>query len=201
MVLYGQSDASYLSESGSWSRSRGHFFITDKAENTPNNGAVMNISQIIKAVMSLAEEAELWALFVNFHEAIPERIVLEDMGHKQLPMPMHTNNTTALDMLNNNIVIKRLKSMDTIINCLQCRIAQEQFCHYWKPGPTNLGEYSTKHHAAIHHRTLRPTYLTHKKYLGLFRKRNQIFGAVAAYKYFFLSQVLDKYASWMCYKW
>jgi hypothetical protein len=35
-------------------------------ENIPrNNGAVLNISQIIKAVMSSAAEAELGALFIN----------------------------------------------------------------------------------------------------------------------------------------
>ena len=100
------------------------------------------------------------------------------MGHKQPLAPMQTDNTTALGVENKKIVSKRLKSMDMIINWLQHIIAQEQFRHYWKTGLTNLGDYSTKHHAAIHHRTLRPTYLTPKKYLDLIRKRNQVFGAV-----------------------
>ena len=130
--------------------------------------------------MSLAAEAELCALFVNCCEAIPERILLEDMGHKQPPTPMQIDNPTALGVLNKNIVSKLLKSMDMRINWLQCRIAQEQLLHYWNPGPTNLGDYSTKNHAEIHHRTLRPTYLTAYKYLDLLPKRNQSFGAVAA---------------------
>ena len=40
-------------------------------ENIPrNNGAVLNISQIIKAVMSSAAEAELGALFINAKTAV-----------------------------------------------------------------------------------------------------------------------------------
>ena len=154
--------------------------MTDESEYPPNNSAVMTISQIIKAVMSLAAEAELCALFVNCHGVIPARIVLEEMGHKQLPTPMHTYNTTALGLVNNNIDSKRLSLMDMRINWLRCRIAQVQFHHYWKPGPKNLGDYSTKHYTAIRHRTLIPMYLTPKKYLDLLQKRNQVFGAAAS---------------------
>ena len=66
----------------------------------------MIISQIIKAVMSSAAEAELCAIFVKFREAIPARIVLEEVGHKQPPMPMQTYNTAALGVMNNSIVSK-----------------------------------------------------------------------------------------------
>ena len=131
--------------------------MTDESENPPNNGAVMTISQIIKAVVSLAEEAELCSPFVNFREGIPARIVLEEMVRKQPPTTMQTDSTTALDVVNNNIVSKQLKPMYMRINWLRCRIAQEQFRHYWNPGPTNLGYYYTKHHAEIRHRTMRPT--------------------------------------------
>ena len=46
-----------------------------------NNGAVLNISQIIKAVMSSAEEAELGALFINAKMAVSIRQTLEELGH------------------------------------------------------------------------------------------------------------------------
>ena len=39
--------------------------MTDKSENSPNNGAVMTISKMIKTVMYSAAEAELCELFVN----------------------------------------------------------------------------------------------------------------------------------------
>ena len=45
--------------------------MSDKSQFPPNNGAVLNIAQIIKAVMSSAAEAELGAMFINDREAIP----------------------------------------------------------------------------------------------------------------------------------
>ena len=154
--------------------------MTDDAAEPRNNGAVTTISRIVKAVMLSAAEAELCTLFINCREAVPARTTLEEMGHKQPPTPMQTDNTTALGVVNNNIVSKKLKSMYMRINWLCCREDQKQFRHYWKPGPTNLGEYSTKHHTAIHHRTVIPTYLTTKNQLDLIRLNNQAMAAAAA---------------------
>jgi hypothetical protein len=62
MILAAHSDASYLSEANARSRVGGHFFCSSDISDPPNNGAVLNISKILKAVMSSAAEAELWAL-------------------------------------------------------------------------------------------------------------------------------------------
>ena len=97
---------------------------------TANNGAVVTISQIIKAVTSSAAEAELGALFINFREAIPARHSLKAMGQEQPPMPMKTDNTTAHGVVTNNIAGKHLKSMDMKLHWLWCRISQKQFRHY-----------------------------------------------------------------------
>ena len=61
--------------------------------------------------------------------------------------------------------------MDMKLHWLRCRIAQIFFRHYWKPGPNNLGNYVTKHHAAIHHKAVRGNYLTPKHKLELFRSQ------------------------------
>jgi hypothetical protein len=82
MVLAVHSDASYLSEPSTRSRVGGHFFCSTNADDPPNNGAVLNISKILKAVMSSAAKAELGALYINTREAIPMRHLLEEMGHK-----------------------------------------------------------------------------------------------------------------------
>ena len=65
MVLAIHSDAYYLSESKTRSRAVGHWFMAGNEEIPANNGVVMNVLQIIKAVMSSAAEAELGALFIN----------------------------------------------------------------------------------------------------------------------------------------
>jgi hypothetical protein len=51
MVLAIHSDASFLSEPKSRSRAGGHFFLSKNGTNPPNNGAVLNVAKIIKAVM------------------------------------------------------------------------------------------------------------------------------------------------------
>ncbi len=72
MVLVVHSDASYLSEPKARSRAGGHFFLSLDTEDPINNGAVLNIAQLIKAVMSSAVEAELGALYINAREAVPQ---------------------------------------------------------------------------------------------------------------------------------
>jgi hypothetical protein len=54
MVLTIHSDTSYFSEPKSCSRAGGHMFMAGKDEIPINNGAVLNILQIIRAVMSSA---------------------------------------------------------------------------------------------------------------------------------------------------
>jgi hypothetical protein len=61
--------------------------------------------------MSSAVEVEIRALYINCREAIPARHTLENLGHKQPPTPMQSDNTTALGVVNNN-VMKKLKAMD-----------------------------------------------------------------------------------------
>ena len=79
MVLVVHSDASYLSEPKARSRAGGHFFLSSDTKDSTNNGAVLNIAQLIKAVMSSAAEAELGALYINAREAVPQRQLLEEM--------------------------------------------------------------------------------------------------------------------------
>ena len=172
MVLTAHSDASYLSETKARSRAGGHFFLSENEEFPTNNGAIHTTSQIIRAVMSSAAEAELAALFINSQEAIPQRQLLEEMGHKQPPTPIQIDNTTALGVVNNN-VLKKLKAMDMRFHWLRCRKEQKQFRTYWRAGITNLGDYVTKHHPAIHHRTVRSSYLTPKIKLDALRAKAQ----------------------------
>ena len=65
MVLACHSDACYLSEPGARSRARGYFFLSSNAAMPANNGAVLNIYQIIKTVMTSAAEAEIDAMYIN----------------------------------------------------------------------------------------------------------------------------------------
>jgi hypothetical protein len=59
------SNTSYLSEPKACSRAGSHMFMAGTEDIPINNGAALNNSQIIRAVMSLAMEAKLGALFIK----------------------------------------------------------------------------------------------------------------------------------------
>lgn len=57
------SKTSYLSKPKAHSRAGGHFFLSFDEQIPCNNGAILNIAQIIKHVMLSAPETELAALY------------------------------------------------------------------------------------------------------------------------------------------
>jgi hypothetical protein len=170
MVLGGHSNALYLSKTKACSRAGRHFFMSSNTAKPLNNGTILTITQIIKVVMSSAAEAEVGALYINCREAISTRHTLKFMGHPQPPTPMQTDNTTALSVVNKN-VIKKLKAMNMKYHWLCDRECRGQFWHYWAPGKENNGNYVTKHHATIHHQATRPTFLTNIPTLQALRQQ------------------------------
>jgi hypothetical protein len=97
MILHIHSDASYLSENEAKSRAGGFFYMgnTTKNDKKLTNGAILIVSKVLKHVMSSAAEAEIGAVFINAKEGAVLRTTLEELGHKQPPTPMETDNTTA----------------------------------------------------------------------------------------------------------
>ncbi len=112
LVLAIHSNASYLSKPKARSRMGGHMFMAGKDDIPTNNGAVLIILQIIRAVMSSAAEAKLGALFINAKTAVSMRQTLKELSHPQPPTPIQTDNKTANDLLTNKIMPKALKAMD-----------------------------------------------------------------------------------------
>jgi hypothetical protein len=169
MILAIHSDASYLSKASARSRVGGHFFCSSDVSDPPNNGAVLNISKILKAVMSSAAEAELGVIYINANEAVPMRQLLAEMGHKQPKTPIQTYNISACGVVNHNIQPRCTKAMDMRFHWLRCRDSQVQFRYYWGPGLKNRADYWTKHHCAAHHIEKRPEILTSKFILNALR--------------------------------
>jgi hypothetical protein len=75
------SGALYLSEPKARSRAGDHVFMAGTEDIPINNGAVLNILQIIRAVMSSATEDKLRALFVNAKMAVSMQCTLKEVGH------------------------------------------------------------------------------------------------------------------------
>jgi hypothetical protein len=76
MVLAIQSDTSSLSKPAANSQVGGHFFCLSNVEDPMDNGAILNVSKMFKAVMSSAAEAKLGALYINARKAIPMQHLL-----------------------------------------------------------------------------------------------------------------------------
>jgi hypothetical protein len=73
MILHIHSDASYLSERETKSRSGAFLYMgssTDTAKK-PYNGAILIISTVLKHMMSSTAEAEIGAVFINAKEGSP----------------------------------------------------------------------------------------------------------------------------------
>jgi hypothetical protein len=160
MILKIHSDAGYNNEPKARSRAGGHFFLGNRTGRTDiHNGAILNPTHILKHVASSAAEAEIGAAFVNFKEAIPIRITLEEMGHPQPPTPVTLDNTTAVGFANQKIKQRRTKAIDMRYYWLQDQDAQKHFNFRWEKGSDNLADYFTKHHPPAHHQQMRSQYV------------------------------------------
>jgi hypothetical protein len=90
---------------------RGDIFSNQtKMNSPPNNGAILTLSTMVKAVVSSAAKAELGALYLNAKEAAYLCQVLAEMNHPQPQTPIQTNNSMAEGVCNHKIQLKQTKS-------------------------------------------------------------------------------------------
>ena len=167
MVLSIHSDASYLTAPKARSRAGGHHYLgnTPTIDGKPPANAKMNapihtLCLVMRNVMGSAAEAEVGALYENTQYAIQLRQALTDLGHKQPATPVETDNTTACDIIHDQIKQKRTRAMDMRFYWVRDRQQQGQFNIYWKPGKNNYADFSTKHHSPGHCKEWRYKYLT-----------------------------------------
>ena len=159
MILNLHSDASYLSEPKSESRAGGHFWIGNKGDKDFKNGAIVTLSSVIKHGMSSASESELAALFYNCKAAVPLRVTLEEMVHRQPKTPATTDNSTAHGLIQSTMIPKASKSMDMRFHWLKCQMAQHIFDIMRRRGTRNRADYHTKVHPIKHYEEQRPNFV------------------------------------------
>ena len=158
MILTIESDTAFLVAPGAKSRAAGYHYLSNK-NNTIINGSIQVLTKIAKVVLSSAAEAEIAAIYMNARLAIPMRITLEELGHKQPPTTIRTDNSTALGVLTGTVKQQRSRVMDMRWYWVKDRIEQGQFKLLWAPGNTNFADYYSKHHSPTHHRITRPIWL------------------------------------------
>jgi hypothetical protein len=84
MILNIHSDASYLSVSHVWSRTRGLFSLGNKSpKQETRNRSILNVAAVIRNLVSSASQSEVGACFHNAHTGAPLRVTLTELGHTQ----------------------------------------------------------------------------------------------------------------------
>jgi hypothetical protein len=115
MILQGHSGASYLSAPKAHSQAAGYWFLGSLPQDGKPirlNDAILVLCTLLKFVASAAAEAELGTLFLNAKEAKIMRLTLHELGHPQLPTPIHIDNSTTLGNVNNTIKHQKSRSME-----------------------------------------------------------------------------------------
>ena len=136
-----------------------HLDKVKEGEMPTHNSPIHIVSGIMKNVMASAAEAETGASFTCGQEGCPIRTTLEELGHKQPPTPIYTDNETSKGILAGTIKQRRSNAIDMRFYWLQDRIKQGQYTIHWRRGDQNLADYHTKHHPPQHHKKMRSTYL------------------------------------------
>ena len=123
MVLAVQSNESYLSKNNTRSRAGGHHYLSENVTFPQNNNVIINITEIIKAVMPFVVELKLGVLYINACNPVETLQILTKMGHPQLEMPVQTNNLMAEGIINSCIHQKCTKAMDMQFHWLQTAVS------------------------------------------------------------------------------
>ena len=139
MILHIDSDASYLSELRSCSRTGGHYYLSTlpidqkKSPNLPPsaNGPIHMECIILKNVVASAAEAEVGRLFHNGKTTVPPRITLHELGFTQTSTPTKIDNSAAEDIVTTTVRQKRSKSMDMRFYWMKDTVKQKDFFVYW----------------------------------------------------------------------
>lgn len=156
MVLYIQSDASYLSRSNARSVAGGLLYCSNNDDTETINGAILAVSCIIPTVCSAVSEAEYAACFINAQHGVWLRTILQALGYKQPVTQLLCDNRCAVGIANDNIKVKRSKAIDMRYHWVRDRIRQGIFNVYWRKGTDNLADFFTKALAVYRHQDLKP---------------------------------------------
>ena len=81
------------------------------------------------------------------------------MGHKQAPVLLKTDNSTAEAFSNSTLKEKRSKPWDMRYWWIQDKVKLKEFQVQWESGKDNLADYHTKHFPPSYHKEIRPTYI------------------------------------------
>ena len=129
-VLASHSDATYPNVRKARSQSGKYNMLYEDVPVPSYNGPVINISKIIKCVMSSAAKSELAGLYICAKEMVPLHQLLAKMGWPQPRSPIQCNNSTTIGVSNETITPCKTKSTDMQFHWLRCKDSQGQIFYF-----------------------------------------------------------------------
>ena len=124
MILAEHADAGFINESKTRRRADAYMFLSEYEPKPKLNGTLLTITQIIKTVMALADEAEMSELYITIKNMIPLSNTLIEMGWPKPKTPIQTDKSTAVGFTNKTIFKKATKSADMKLWWLRDRESQ-----------------------------------------------------------------------------
>ena len=115
-VIY--SGTGYLNECNAYNTNGGHHSLSENAKHPVNNGPILSISIIVKAVMVSASKAKPSTLYAYTCKGMKKQDILAEMGHPQLPTPIQTDNSTSKSIINTHVQPKHTKENGMWFHCL-----------------------------------------------------------------------------------
>ena len=157
MILHIYTDASYLTAAQAKSRAGGYFYLSNQHYDPHGelNGSIYIECSVMKNVLASAMEAELGGMFRNAQQGAWIRTILEEMGHKQPPTFLITDNTAAKSVAEGTAKQRKSRAINMNFYWIRDRINQGQFQIIWEKGTNNIADYFTKFHPTYHHRKIR----------------------------------------------
>ena len=162
MRLIIHSDASFLVERDAKINYGGYFYLRwNQNNNKPQqiNGAVDVSASLLPLFAISVAESELGGKFYNAKKGKILRLVLEEMGWKQVPTTIFVDNNTASGICNSTIKRQRSQAMNGQYFWLIDQVNFNTYRIKWAPGLENMADYFTKHFAATHNCDVWPFYV------------------------------------------
>ena len=145
MILYIQSDASYLSRPNAGSVAGGVHYFGNRNAPTHVNSPVHCGSHLIDVIVASAAEAEYASCFKQGQVGAYLRTIAAAVGFPQHePTMIMVDNKCAKGLAHQTVKIKRAKSIDMRFHWIRDRVRQGQFTVHWRKGAHNLADYFTK---------------------------------------------------------
>lgn len=145
MILYGMSDASYLSRSGSRSVAGGFTYLGNRTSPTTIiNPPIVAISSILPTVAASVAEAEYGSAFLLAQQALWIRTILNALGYAQPITTILCDNQCATNIAMRDTKLRRAKSISMRYHWLRDQVALKNFKLIWIKSEDNIADIFTK---------------------------------------------------------